>query len=221
MSDQSQNKKQNKLFAQLFFPAIFILSLWIIKIFEITTDTSFSTYGIYPRKLDGLVGIFFYPLIHGDINHLINNSTALIVLMVGVFHFYRPVSYKIFFWTYLLSGIWVWLSARPSYHIGASGLIYGFASFIFLSGIIRQNTNLLALSMLVIFLYGSMVWGIFPIRPGMSWEGHLWGSVAGIILAIYYRKQGPQKKKYSWEIEEMEEMEEPAQSNDSYSDNSE
>jgi len=103
-----------------------------------------------------------------------------------------------------MSGIWIWVSARESFHIGSSGLIYGFASFIFLSGIIRRNINLLAMSMLVIFLYGGMVWGIFPIRPNMSYEGHLWGSIAGLILAIYFRKEGPQKEVYSWDEEDEE-----------------
>jgi len=165
---------------------------------------SFVHFGVYPGRLEGLLGVLFYPLIHGSWNHLLSNSTALFLLSVGIFYFYRPVAYRIYFWTYLMSGIWIWVSARASYHIGSSGLIYGFAAFIFFSGIIRQNTNLLALSMLVTFLYGGMVWGIFPILPNMSYEGHLWGAIAGIILAIYFRKEGPQKKVYSWELEEEE-----------------
>jgi len=202
----AQNKEGKfSLFPSLFFPVLLIVIIWMVKLTEIVLDVDFSHYGIYPRRLEGLRGILFYPLIHGSLNHLINNSTALLLLSIGIFHFYRPVAYKIYFWTYVMSGMWIWASARGSYHIGASGLIYGFASFIFFSGIIRQNTTLLALSLLVTFLYGGMVWGIFPIRPGMSWEGHLWGSVAGIILAFYFKNEGPQKKKYSWDLEEEEE----------------
>ncbi len=200
--EENEDKSNIKLFSSLFFPIVFVVVIWLVKLTEITFDVSFGQYGIFPRKFEGLIGVLFYPLIHNDFNHLISNSTALFLLSVGIFHFYRPVAYKIYFWTYVMSGIWIWLSARESFHIGASGLIYGFATFIFISGIIRQNTRLLALSMLVIFLYGGMVWGIFPIKPGMSFEGHLWGSVAGIILAFYYRKIGPQKRKYSWDLEE-------------------
>ena len=195
--------KQN-LYSSLFFPMFFLLVIWMVKIWEEVMGVSFAQYGVYPRTTDGLVGILFYPLIHGDFNHLINNSTALLLLSLGIFYFYRPVAFRIYFWTYVMSGIWIWVSARQSFHIGSSGLIYGFASFIFFSGVIRKNTNLLALSMLVTFLYGGMVWGIFPILPNMSYEGHLWGSIAGIILAIYFRKEGPQKKVYSWELEEEE-----------------
>jgi len=200
--EETERKSNIKLFSSLFFPIVFVVAIWLVKLVEVTFDVDFSHYGIFPRKLEGLIGVLFYPLIHSDFNHLLSNSTALFLLSVGIFYFYRQVAYKIYFWTYIMSGIWIWLSARESFHIGASGLIYGFATFIFISGVIRQNTRLLALSMLVIFLYGGMVWGIFPIRPGMSFEGHLWGSVAGIILAIYYRGVGPQKKKYSWDLEE-------------------
>jgi len=202
---EERAKPKFNLFFYFFFPFTFVLLLWLIKMVEVTIDTDFVRYGIFPRSIEGLKGILFYPLIHGSLNHLINNSTALLILGMGIFHFYRPIAYKIFFWTYLISGVCVWLSARPAFHIGASGLIYGFASFIFISGIIRKNTHLLALSMLVIFLYGSMVWGIFPIKPGMSWEGHLWGMMSVIILAYFFRDQGPQDKKYSWELEEEEE----------------
>ncbi|MFH1320055.1 MAG: rhomboid family intramembrane serine protease [Bacteroidota bacterium] len=197
------NKEQkSRLFTSLFFPILFVAIIWLVKVAEIVFETNFAHYGIFPRKTEGLIGILFYPLIHSGFNHLINNTTSLLILGIGIFHFYRPVAYNIYFLTYIMSGIWIWVSARESYHIGASGLIYGFASFIFLSGIIRRNTKLLALSLLVTFLYGGMVWGIFPIRAGMSWEGHLWGSVAGVILAFYYRNIGPVRKKYSWELEE-------------------
>jgi membrane associated rhomboid family serine protease len=109
-----------------------------------------------------------------------------------------------------LSGIWVWFGGRDSWHIGASGVIYGLSSFLFVSGMIRKNTQLAALAMVVAFLYGSMIWGIFPDffpKENISWEGHLGGFVAGIIMAFYYRNSGPKPKKYSWELEEEEETE--------------
>ena len=103
-----------------------------------------------------------------------------------------------------MTNLWVWAAARNAFHIGASGLVYGFASFIFFSGIIRKNIKLMALSLLVVFLYGSMVWGIFPIDYRISFEAHLFGSIAGLLLAIYFRKEGPQREEYEWEEEEEE-----------------
>jgi membrane associated rhomboid family serine protease len=105
----------------------------------------------------------------------------------------------------LMSGVWVFMAARPSYHLGASALVYGLASFIFFSGIFRKYALLIRISLLVVFLYGSMIWGMFPIYPNMSWEGHLFGALSGLILAYFFRKEGPQRKPFSWEIEEEKE----------------
>jgi hypothetical protein len=103
---------------------------------------------------------------------------------------------------WLFTGFWVWLLARESAHIGASGLIYGLVCFLFFSGILRKDTRLMAVSLLVTFLYGSMVWGILPIDQSISWESHLFGSVAGFFCAIYFRHEGPQRPKAQWEIDE-------------------
>jgi membrane associated rhomboid family serine protease len=108
---------------------------------------------------------------------------------------------------YLISGIWLWFGGRPAYHIGASGIIYGFASFLFISGIIRKYIPLMAISLLVAFLYGGLIWGVLPIDMKISWEGHLYGGIAGIVVAFYYKNKGPQRKKYDWEIEEEYEEE--------------
>ncbi len=165
-------------------------------------------YGIYPRRLDGLIGILTSPLIHGSLNHIIDNSIPLFFLSLAVFYFYNKVAYSVFFLTYFFNGITVWLFARSAYHIGASGLVYGFGSFLFFSGIIRQNINLLAISLLVVFLYGSMVWGIFPYQVDVSWESHFLGGLIGFILSFVYRKEGPQMIKHKWEEEEDDELEE-------------
>ena len=106
---------------------------------------------------------------------------------------------------WLFTGFWVWLGARSEAHIGASGLIYGLVCFLFLSGILRKDTRLLAVSLLVTFLYGSLVWGILPVNQGISWESHLFGSVAGLFCAVYYRHEGPQRQKSQWEIDEENE----------------
>jgi membrane associated rhomboid family serine protease len=166
-------------------------------------------YGIYPRKVKGLIGILTSPLIHGNENlhHILDNSIPLFFLSLAVFYFYNKVAYRVFFMIYLFSGLAVWIFARSSYHIGASGLVYGLGSFLFFSGVIRQNINLLAISLLVVFLYGSMVWGIFPYNVNISWEGHFFGALTGFILSFTYRKEGPQMKKPEWEVEDEEDEE--------------
>ncbi|MDO8899186.1 MAG: rhomboid family intramembrane serine protease, partial [Bacteroidales bacterium] len=119
--------------------------------------------------------------------------------------FYRPIATKVLSLIILLTGLWVWLGARESYHIGASGVIYGLSSFLLVSGFIRRETRLMALSLVVVFLYGSMIWGIFPElfpEKNISWEGHLSGLMAGIVLAVFYRHEGPQRRPYSWEFED-------------------
>ena len=184
------------------FPFLFVLILWAIKLFEIQNNISFSHYAVFPRDLNKLFGIFVTPFVHADFEHLTNNSLPLLVLGTVVFYFYREVAVKIFVLVWLLSGFWVWMAARPAFHIGASGVVYGLSSFIFFSGLFRKYYKMIAISLLVVFLYGSMVWGIFPMEKGVSWEGHLFGAVSGLILAYHYRKIGPQRKVYDWELEE-------------------
>lgn len=203
-----KNWEKKKFFFSALFPFLFVALLWLVKGIELFFDLNFVNYGVLPRKIEGLKGILFSPLIHGDFNHLFNNSIPLLMLGWALFYFYRPIAFKIVFWSYLLAGFYTWISARHSYHIGASGLVYALFGFIFISGFIRKYIPLIALSFLVAFLYGSLVWGILPWKQGVSWEGHFWGLFVGLILAIYYRKQGPQKKVYQWE-EEEEELEFP------------
>lgn len=187
------------------YPAILIVIIWAVKIFEYYFDINLGFLGVYPLKLKGLIGVITSPLIHGSFKHLYSNTAPLFVLTVLLSYFYKKISLKIFIYIYLLSGLWVWFGARPAYHIGASGLIYGLASFLIFSGIIRKNYKLLSVSFIVILLYGSLIWGIFPefnLKKNISWESHLWGSVAGFLLALNYRNQGPERKKYSWDFED-------------------
>ena len=212
MSDE-----RKKLIQSIFIPSLFVLLLWLIKGVELIFSIHLGFLGIYPLRPEGLPGIVFSPLIHGDVKHLAANTIPLLVLGASIFHFYREIAYKVLILLYIIPGIWVWFGAREAYHIGASGLIYGLASFLFFSGLIRRDGKLMALSLLIVFLYGSMVWGIFPNfipEKNISWESHLMGMIAGLILAIYYRKLGPQRKKYEWEVEEEEEETEEEDEND-------
>jgi membrane associated rhomboid family serine protease len=191
-----------KFLNALIYPVLFILIIGLIHFLQYVFDLSFVSYGVYPRSFKGLVGIVSSPLIHGDFNHLFNNSIPLLILGTAIFYFYKKVALRISFWIYLMVGIWTWISARESYHIGASGLIYGLFAFLMVSGFLRRNNRLIALSFFVVMVYGSMIWGIFPIKVNISFEGHLWGFVAGIVLAFYYRKQGPQKEVFIWREED-------------------
>ena len=165
-------------------PLLMVSVLALIFFMEDTGVISWRQFGIRPRELKGLVGIISSPFLHGSLEHLFNNSIPLLILGWAIIYFYRELAMKTVAWIILLGGAWVWLSARAdTNHIGASGLIYGLASFLFLSGILRKHTPLIALSLFVVFEYGSMVWGILPIKEHISWEGHLWGSVAGIVMA--------------------------------------
>jgi membrane associated rhomboid family serine protease len=195
-------EEQIKVLKSLTFPFIFLTIIWLVKFIEIVFHLDFSEYGILPLKTAGLIGIIAAPLIHGSLSHILANSAPLFLLSWGIFYFYREVAIRVSVLIYLISGFWVWLFARDAYHIGASGIIYGYASFLFFSGVLRRDGKLMAVSLLIIFLYGGMVWGIFPMKEQVSWESHLMGLIAGIVIAIFYRHQGPQKKEYEWDEDE-------------------
>ena len=193
---------EKKIFRHsLVFPALFVLLFWVVFAIENVLGLDFATYGIYPLHLEGLKGVLFSPFIHSGLSHISANSVPFFVLSLALLFFYRKLAYRIFILVYLLSGLCVWFGGREAWHIGASGVIYGLASFLFFSGVLRSDVRLLTISIVVVFLYGGMFWGIFPIKPGISWEGHLWGAASGLILSIYYRKQGPQRTHYEWEDE--------------------
>jgi len=199
---------RKKFLLSIIIPGIFVILMWIVKIVEVLFGWDFTDYGIYPLSVKGLTGIIFSPFIHAGFKHLFDNSLPLFFLSVALFYFYSEVALKVFIWTYFLTGLLVWIAGRDAWHIGASGLVYGLASFLFFSGIIRRYFRLIALSLLIVFLYGSMVWGIFPgIYQNVSWESHMLGFFSGLALAVWYRKEGPQRPEYVW-MEETEETSE-------------
>lgn len=194
---------RKKLLLCTIIPGIFIFVMWLVKIIEVLFELDFSRFGIYPLSVRGLPGIVLSPFIHVDFNHLINNSLPLFFLSIALFYFYSEVALKVFIWTFFLTGLLVWIAGREAWHIGASGLVYGLASFLFFSGIIRRYFRLIALSLLIVFLYGSMVWGIFPgIYKNVSWESHMLGFFSGVVLSLWYRKEGPQRPVSEWMDEE-------------------
>ena len=193
---------KRKNLKSLKFSGTVLIIIWSVKLFEIVFDYDLTQYGVLPRNFNGLVGILFSPLIHSDVNHLLSNSLPIIILCLLIFDFYSQIAKKTFIYLYFISGLWLWCIGRESFHIGASGLIYAMASFLFFSGILRKNTQLSAVALLVIFIYGGLFWGLFPIYQNVSWEGHLTGFVSGVLVSFILRNDGPKRKKYNWEIEE-------------------
>lgn len=186
----------------ILIPLVLVSLFWLVKLIELTFEIDLSRFGILPLHIKGLWGIIFSPFIHGSYDHLISNSIPFLILLFALLYFYRNLAYRIFFLIYFLSGLCVWLGGREAMHIGASGIIYGLASFLFFSGVLRKDANLLTIGIIVVFLYGSMFWGIFPLKPEISWESHLWGAVSGVVLSFYYRDKGPRRPSASWENEE-------------------
>ena len=199
-SDKTKTKKQaiSKFITPLFFP----LLLWIVHLISFFFQIDLTRMGILPRNLAGLLGIITAPMVHGDFSHLISNTIPLVVLGWIIFFFYPKVSYLAFGVIYFFTGLLVWIFARQVYHIGASGVVYGFVSFLFFSGLFRRDNKSISLALIITFLYGGLVWGMIPGWKGISWEAHLFGAITGLAAAYLFRKIDPPVKKYDWEDEE-------------------
>ena len=178
----------------------------MVKLYEIHSGIDLGFHGVLPRHTDGLQGIFLSPFLHGSIDHLWSNTLPFIVLMAALIFFYEEVWWQSFLMIYFLSGIGLWIGGRENYHIGASGIVYGLTGFLFASGLIRRTVAAMSLSMLVIFLYGGTIWGIFPMFKEVSWEAHLFGLLSGCMAAFVFSESGPRKKLYQWEKDEVEEL---------------
>lgn len=183
----------------------FVALLWLIQLLNWGLDLELERFGVRPRELAGLAGVLLAPLVHGGVAHLVANSLPLLVLGTGILHLYPNSALKVIPAVYLGPGIAVWLFARESVHIGASGIVYGLLGYIFVAGVIRRDRRAIAASLLVWFLYGTLVWGVLPIKPGVSWETHLAAALIGLVLAIALRRLDiPPPKRYAWEDEKDE-----------------
>ncbi|PRP65717.1 rhomboid family intramembrane serine protease [Nonlabens agnitus] len=178
-------------------PILFVFLMWFAFWIEMRFHTDFTKYGLRPRTLEGILGVFTSPFIHSGFSHLWSNTAPIAVLLFFLSLFYYNWSSKVLIYGILMSGILTWLIGRDSYHIGASGIVYFLASFIFFKGIFLNNYRQIAASLIVVFLYGSLVWYMLPIKPNMSWEGHLSGAVAGLILAIFLKVSIPKEKPFA------------------------
>lgn len=196
-------KPEPKAIIMSFVPGFCIVCLlFLVYFLEQQSEFSFVKYGLYPRSTEQLTGIITYPMVHKDFEHLFSNALPIFILAAMLRYFYNSVFWNVFLLNWILGGIWLWLGGRPSFHIGASGWVYGLASFLFFSGIWRWERRTMAVSMIIVFLYGGMVWGLFPFFKDMSWEGHLFGGMSGLLLSWIYRKREPQRIPFDWENEE-------------------
>lgn len=215
------NKAERKKFlGSLVIPLIIVAMMWVVKTIEWSFGIYLGRFGITPHTARGLIGIFTLPFLHGNWEHLLSNTIPIIVLGTALYYCYPSLANRVMLITYLGSGLLTWCIGDPSTtHIGASALVYGLNLFLITSGFIRGNRMLIVISLIMVFLYGSFIWGMIPslaIPQNISWEGHLSGALIGILLAIFLRKEGPQKEVYHWE----EDDEEDDDSNGSASDDS-
>lgn len=179
---------------------LFVAILWLILILDTVLGLGLHRFGLRPKHIEGLLGVFTVPLIHGNAEHLFSNTLPLIVSLVTILYLYPRSSLRVIPIIWMGSGLLAWMIGRPSLHFGASGFVYGLLAYVFISGILRLDMRSVAVSVMVWFLYGSMIWGVLPIRPHMSWELHLSGAILGVALAIIYRRWDiTPVKRYAWE----------------------
>ena len=184
----------------------FVLLLWLLKLIEYLGGFDLAQFGIYPRRADGLVGVLSAPFIHGSVAHLFANTAPILVMGTMLLYGYPRAAKVLLPAVYIGGGVAVWLFAREAYHIGASGLAFGMLLFVFTIGVLRWERRTMAISLLVFFLYGSMISGVIPGEQEISFESHLSGALIGILLAFLLRYRDPEspRKQYSWEHEEAE-----------------
>ena len=162
--------------------------MWLVYTIEVYFHFNFGVFGIYPRTLTGLIGILTAPLIHSDALHLASNTFPMVFLGATLYLFYSKIASNIFFQCYIFPSILVWLFGRTSYHIGASGLIYGLAFFLISFGLFKKDFKSLLISTVIIIFYGGLFYGVLPVNNGVSWESHLMGAIVGVATASVYSR---------------------------------
>ena len=202
------NDDRHLIYNALLRVVIGIVAMWGLYFLNEQFGLGLKNWGNRPLTTEGLVGILSMPFLHGDFEHLWGNTISWFTLGSLLFYFYRSLGAKVLLWTYLGGGVLLWLSGAGGNHIGASGVVYGLAAFLFLSGPIRRHPNLMWVSLVVAFLYGGIIWYVMPVKAGVSWEGHLAGALVGAVLAWTLRNRGPVRPVYQWQIDEQLELEE-------------
>ena len=179
---------------------VFVGILWVIFIFDTVFGLRLGRFGLRPGSIPGLAGLITAPLLHANFQHILSNTFPLFLSLTATLYLYPRSSIRVIPMIWVGSGALAWFIGRPNLHFGVSGLIYGLLAYVFVSGILRKDMRSVSVSLLIGFLYGSMVWGVLPIRPQMSWEMHLSGAIFGILLAILFRNWDRTPiLRYDWE----------------------
>ena len=206
MDDKAERRK---FMGSLIIPLIIVAVMWLVKIIEVSFGINLGRWGVVPHSAKGLIGILTLPFLHGSWEHLLSNTVPILVLGTALYYCYPTLANRVLLITWLGSGLLTWCIGNPdSVHIGASALVYGLNLFLIFSGFIRGNRMLIVISLIMVFLYGSFIWGMIPslaIPQNISWEGHLSGALIGILLAFSLRKEGPQKEVHHWDEDEDDE----------------
>lgn len=166
--------------ANLVPPLRFVFLMWLFFSVELTFNLDLGFLGVYPRTLNGAIGILFGPLVHGSFNHIISNTVPLLFLGIVLFLFYRQIANQVFIQCYIFSNFFVWLLGRPFYHIGASGLVYGLAAFLMAMGFFKRDFKSLVITVIVFTMYGGLAYGVLPMNEQISYESHLFGAIVGV-----------------------------------------
>lgn len=206
IKDDILDKDLKKIINSALVPATWIVFMWVVHIGTFILHAENEVYlhlGVHTQHTNGLLGIVTSPFVHGDWKHLLSNTTPFFILGTGIIYFYRKTAAKVFLLSWIVPNLLLWLLVSPSYHIGASGMVYAFAFFLFFSGVFRKERRSLVLSLLVSFGYGSIVWGVLPIQEGVSWQSHLFGAVIGTLLAWLFKNEGDLKRKARIEEPEL------------------
>jgi membrane associated rhomboid family serine protease len=163
--------------------------MWLVFTVQFFFGINLNAFGILPRTFPGLIGVLTAPFIHGNSVHIISNTIPLLFLGWTLFFFYENIAKQVFVICYFVTNALVWVFARPSLHIGASGLVYGIACFLIFYGFFKKDFKSLAISVVIIFFYGGMVYGLFPNQARVSWESHLIGAIVGGYTAMYFARR--------------------------------
>jgi membrane associated rhomboid family serine protease len=182
-------KSPTTLTQQLVWVSYVVGLLFIIEALNMLTGRYFNQFSIYPRSLSHIAYIFTAPFLHADFAHFASNAVTLAIFSILLLQFGAKRFILVTFGLIVLTGLMVWSMGRASYHLGASGIIYGYFAYLVLAGLLSRKLFLIIISIVVAFFYGGMIYGVLPSQPYVSWESHLFGLIAGLVLAWFLRKR--------------------------------
>jgi membrane associated rhomboid family serine protease len=204
LTPQAVSRDRNRVRYALIGAAALVAGIWLVWLAAWLLDWDMDNLGIRPRDVHGLIGVLSAPFVHANFEHLMSNTLPLGLLAALMLYAYPRAARYALPVVWILSGLGVWIWGRPSVHVGISGIAYGLFAFLFLIGLLRRDRLGVAIALLVFFLYGGMVMTVLPREPGVSFEYHLFGLLAGLASALLFFRldPAPPRKRYSWELEE-------------------